>query len=141
MFARYCIPVSDSRPIGAAEELFFSKCGTGKGKFSQLLFIYISNIASCAVPVVALFTKTDFFDDEIIEYLLTHDICQTIEEARVKASQQDWLGSRRQVSDQIRRLKHQPKDYVFLRSKHLHYNGLPKSDYKPNQTRYAITWS
>jgi len=28
----YCIPVSDSRPIGVAEELFFSECGTGHGE-------------------------------------------------------------------------------------------------------------
>jgi len=51
--------------------------------------------------VIVLFTKTDFFDDEVIEYLLEHHICQTIEEARVKASQQDWLGSTKQLSDQI----------------------------------------
>ena len=93
------------------------------------------------MPVIALFTKTDFFDDEIIEYLLKHHICQTIEEARLKASQQDWLGSTKQLSDQIGGMKYQPKDCVFLRGKHLHYNGFPKSDDKPNQTRYAIIWS
>jgi len=97
----YCIPVGDSRPIGAAEEFFFSKCGTGH------------------VPVIVLFTKTDFFDDEVIEHLLEHHICQTIEEARVKASQEDWLGLKKQLADQIGRMKHQPKGYVFLRNMQL----------------------
>ena len=30
---RYCIPMSEHhRPITVAEEVFFSKCGTGRGK-------------------------------------------------------------------------------------------------------------
>jgi len=45
VFVRYCIPVGDDRPIGIAEELFFSECGMGHGKCSVLPFIYISNPA------------------------------------------------------------------------------------------------
>jgi hypothetical protein len=29
---RYCIPVDNPRPVTAAENSFFSECGTGKGK-------------------------------------------------------------------------------------------------------------
>jgi hypothetical protein len=76
------------------------------------------------VPVIVLFKKTDFFDDEAIEYLLKNHICQTIEEAREKTSQQDWLGFEKQFVDQISRKKHQPKGHVFLRGKHICFSGL-----------------
>jgi len=76
------------------------------------------------VPVVVLFTKTDFFDDEAIEHLLAHQICHTIEEAREKASQQDWLGLGKQLLDQINRMKYQPKGYVFLRGRHLYFSAF-----------------
>jgi hypothetical protein len=76
------------------------------------------------VPVIVLFTKTDFFDDGAIEYLLENHICQTIEEAREKASQQDWLGFQKQFCEQINRMKHQPKGHVFLRGKHICFGSL-----------------
>jgi hypothetical protein len=76
--------------------------------------------------VIVLFTKTDFFDDEMIEYLLAHHICHTIEEVRKKASQQDWLGFEKQFLEQINRMKHQPKGHVFLRGKNLYFKHLPK---------------
>jgi len=78
------------------------------------------------VPVVVLFTKTDFFDDEAIEYLLEQQICETIEEARGKVFEKDWLGFKKQLFDQISRMKYQPKAHVFLRGKVLYFNGLPK---------------
>jgi len=78
------------------------------------------------VPVVVLFTKTDFFDDEAIEYLLKHQLCYTIEEAREKASQQDWLGFKKRLCDQISKMKYQPKGYLFLRGRHFCFDGLSK---------------
>jgi hypothetical protein len=78
------------------------------------------------VPVIVLFTKTDFFDDETIEYLLKNKICQTIEEAREKASQQDWLGFENQFFEQIGKMKYQSKGHVFLRGKHICSSDLLK---------------
>ena len=77
------------------------------------------------MPVIVLFTKTDFFGDETIEYLLAHHICHSIEEAREKAFQQDWLGFEKQFCGQINGMKYQPKGHVFLKGKHLYFNGLP----------------
>jgi len=92
------------------------------------------------VPVVVLFTKTDFFDDEAIEHLLAHQICHTIEEAREKASQQDWLGFEKQLLDQISGMRHQPKGCVFLRGRHLCFSNLLKKDQRLIQSRYATPW-
>ena len=92
------------------------------------------------MPVVVLFTKTDFFDDEAIEHLLAHQICHTIEEAREKVSQQDWLGFGKQLLNQISKMKYEPKGYVFLRGRHLYCSSLLKKDQKLIQSRYATPW-
>ena len=54
---RYCIPMSEHhRPITVTEEAFFSKCGTGKGKYE---LHSEGHTEPASVPVIAVFTKCD----------------------------------------------------------------------------------
>jgi len=80
------------------------------------------------MPVIVLFTKIEFFDDEAMDHLLKHKICHTIKEAREKASQQDWLGFEKWLSDSLSKMKYHPKGQVFLRGKHLYSKGHPEGD-------------
>jgi len=113
------VPLVQQRSYSFLNVVLGMVSGVGDYLLKQLIFLLCY-----AVPVVVLFTKTDFFDDEVIEYLLEHHIYHTVEEAREKASQQDWLGFEKQLSEQIRGMKYKPKGHIFLRGKHWHCDSL-----------------
>ncbi|KIJ27168.1 hypothetical protein M422DRAFT_191355 [Sphaerobolus stellatus SS14] len=90
----YCIPVDNSRPVTAAEERFFSNCGTGK------------------VPVVAVFTKMDALDSKAWNKLLKKNM--SLNQAKQQA-QAESLSTAKTYFKDLCQKKYPPKGTVYLR--------------------------
>jgi hypothetical protein len=91
----YCIPVDNPRPVTAAENSFFSECGTGK------------------VPVVAVFTKMDALDSKAWNELIGRNMSR--EEAKQRAPEQSLSIVKSQYMNELLDMRYPPKGGVYMR--------------------------
>jgi len=91
----YCIPTTDDRPITAAEKKFFNECGTG------------------LVPVIVLWTKTEFLDLDKIEELIGKGSSKS--DAMQQASEKAWADFEKNILQRFSEFKYPPKGYVAFR--------------------------
>jgi len=91
----YCIPTTDDRPITAAEKTFFNECGTG------------------LVPVIVLWTKTEFLDLDKINQLIKEGNSRS--DAMQQAPEKAWADFEKNILQRFSKFKYPPKGYVAFR--------------------------
>jgi GTP-binding protein EngB required for normal cell division len=94
----YCIPVDNPRPVTAAENSFFSECGTGK------------------VPVVVVFTKMDELDSKAWNKFVGQNMSR--EEAKQRAPEQSLSIAKSQYMSELLARRYPPKGSVYMRDMH-----------------------
>jgi hypothetical protein len=112
---RYCIPVDNSRPITAAENSFFSECGTGKGKQNYKVDDNRLPNRSIrdAVPVVALFTKMDALDSKAWNELVGQNMSR--EQAKQLAPEHALSMVKSRYLIELDAMRYPPKGKVYMR--------------------------
>jgi hypothetical protein len=112
--------MDSSRPVTKAEEDFFSKVGTGKGKkMSCIIGNCISDLRLLiiVVPVIVVFTKFDARDDEAYEALKNEGIPPDVAVIQAPSRAiQDFQKTYMNLS--IFTSRYPPKNYVILRGKY-----------------------